>query len=413
MVASIGTVSAQNETEGRDLDLKIFFDINNAKVDKYYSENLSTFSTLDSVLKNNEIVEKINSIQIFASASIDGMYTLNKRLSDKRIASVRDFLTQRYPNVPSSTFEYVSLGENWAELRQYVYRDPKMPYKEEVLAVIDNRSSYDDKELQFKNIGYGAAWDYMKTNIFPFQRYGVGVIFVPKDANTYILASKAPKEAEELEELEEVEEVAEEATPAEKPQTKFKVRYPSDMTSDNNSPLFTVALKTNLLADVLTALNVEIEVPIGERFSVSGEWMFPWWRGVKSDFTVQIMSAQFEGKYWFGDRSSDNLLLGWSAGVFGGLGTYDIQPFTQSGASGDFFDIGIIGGYAHEIAENLHLEYEVGLGYFHSDYRIYDMETVGSYGYIKEVRDGFDKRKYDMVLPARLKVSLVWMLSIL
>ena len=43
-----------------------------------------------------------------------------------------------------------------------------------------------------------------------------------------------------------------------------------------------LAVKSNLLFDLASALNVELEVPMGKRWSVAGEWMFPWWRSNKS-----------------------------------------------------------------------------------------------------------------------------------
>ena len=38
-----------------------------------------------------------------------------------------------------------------------------------------------------------------------------------------------------------------------------------------------IALKTNLLYDLITALNFEIEIPIGNKFSIAVEDVFPWW----------------------------------------------------------------------------------------------------------------------------------------
>lgn len=40
---------------------------------------------------------------------------------------------------------------------------------------------------------------------------------------------------------------------------------------------YTVAVKTNLLYDAVTALNAEVEFPVGKNFSVMVEDVFPWW----------------------------------------------------------------------------------------------------------------------------------------
>ena len=47
--------------------------------------------------------------------------------------------------------------------------------------------------------------------------------------------------------------------------------------SDEDQPMRPLlALKTNLLFDALTVLNVEVEVPLKKRWSVAAEGMFQW-----------------------------------------------------------------------------------------------------------------------------------------
>ncbi len=60
-------------------------------------------------------------------------------------------------------------------------------------------------------------------------------------------------------------------------------------------------MKTNLLYDVLLAPSFEVEVPIGNRWNVAGEWIFPWWTTKDNCNALQILSGQVEGRYWFLD----------------------------------------------------------------------------------------------------------------
>ena len=57
----------------------------------------------------------------------------------------------------------------------------------------------------------------------------------------------------------------------------------------NKRPLF--ALKTNLLFDVAMMPNIEIEVPIGKRWSINGEYMFPWWLFDGDKYSMPILKA--------------------------------------------------------------------------------------------------------------------------
>ncbi len=65
------------------------------------------------------------------------------------------------------------------------------------------------------------------------------------------------------------------------------------------------ALKSNLLYDAVTVLNVKGEVPIGRRFSIEADWTFPWWLWEKEQNCIQILAGGVEARYWFGNRYNE------------------------------------------------------------------------------------------------------------
>ncbi|MFR9578890.1 MAG: DUF3575 domain-containing protein [Rikenellaceae bacterium] len=170
-------------------------------------------------------------------------------------------------------------------------------------------------------------------------------------------------------------------------------------------PLF--AIKSNLLFDAATLINAEIEVPIGDRYSVSGEWVFPWWVSDDRSTAVQMMSGQLEGRYWFGDRKGKFKLTGLFAGFYAGGGLYDYR-FKDNGYQGEFFIAsGISGGYAHALNKRgtFRMEYSLGFGYLKTNYRYY--EGVQENKYFVWEHDG----NYTWVGPTKAKVSFVWMIN--
>ena len=82
---------------------------------------------------------------------------------------------------------------------------------------------------------------------------------------------------------------------------------------------YTVAAKTNLLYDAVTALNAEVEFPVGKNFSVMVEDVFPWWNwgpnGKK--YCFQIWSMGIEPRWWFARDDRRDYLTGHFAGVYG------------------------------------------------------------------------------------------------
>lgn len=168
-----------------------------------------------------------------------------------------------------------------------------------------------------------------------------------------------------------------------------------------------LAVKTNLLFDAASALNVEVEVPIGERWSVAGEWIFPWWLWERKQVCLQVLSGNLEGRYWWGERRQQKRLTGWFSGFYMGGGLYDLEWKTK-GYQGEFFiAAGLSAGYAHTLNKSgsLRMEYALGIGYMQTKYREYIPQNGGER--LLWQRDG----RYSWFGPTRAKVSLVWMID--
>lgn len=189
------------------------------------------------------------------------------------------------------------------------------------------------------------------------------------------------------------------------PDTMY-IRYYMVPTPEVPAPLF--ALKTNLLFDIATAVNAEIEVPIGKRWSIAGEWIFPWWLIKHKQYAFEGGVATLEGRYWFGEPTCRRTMTGWFAGIYLGAGYYDLE-WSERGQQGEFFHTGISGGYAHIINKKgtLRMEYSLGVGYLGAKYREYipELGPDGEWYLMGQSRGNFK-----WIGPTRAKVSLVWML---
>jgi hypothetical protein len=171
-----------------------------------------------------------------------------------------------------------------------------------------------------------------------------------------------------------------------------------------------LAVKTNLLFDAVTALNVGLEVPIGERWSLAGEYIFPWWLSEKKQNSLQLISGNLELRRWFGDRDHRARMTGWFGGVFAGGGYFDLER-NRKGYQGEFYMApGLSGGYAHEIGRNRkwRMEYALGLGYLNVKYREYQARIgMDNQWHLIRQKTG----NYTFVGPVSAKISLVWTLN--
>lgn len=167
------------------------------------------------------------------------------------------------------------------------------------------------------------------------------------------------------------------------------------------------AVKTNLLYDLVTAINIELEIPIGDRYSIAGEWIFPWWLSDSRQRSLEILSGAIEGRYWLGDRSQWEQLTGWSLGVYIGAGYYDLE-WDGNGYQGEhLISGGISAGYTYPIGTSLRLEGSIGIGFISTKYREYEATYCGEEWRLIRERSG----RANWFGPTRLRISLAWMIN--
>ena len=168
---------------------------------------------------------------------------------------------------------------------------------------------------------------------------------------------------------------------------------------------YTVAAKTNLLYDAVTALNAEVEFPVGKNFSVMVEDVFPWWNwgpnGKK--YCFQIWSMGIEPRWWFARDDRRDYLTGHFAGVYGMSGKYDLQWDTKLCYQGEFWSAGLTYGYALPVSRWMNMEFSVSAGFLRTDYRHYQPDP----GYEHLFRDKYNVGTVSWFGPTKLKVSLV------
>ena len=196
--------------------------------------------------------------------------------------------------------------------------------------------------------------------------------------------------------------------------TTAGMRYASDygmgLYDDLREEKMLFAVKTNLLFDALTALNIELEAPLGNSWSLSGEYIFPWWLNEQRQYAFQLITANIELRRWFGDREERPLMTGWFGGLFIGGGYFDFQK-GSTGYQGESFTMGLSGGYAHEISKDgkWRMEYALGLGLIRTNYREY-FHRFGLDDEWHLIRQKSGRNTY--VGPVKAKISLVRTLNI-
>ncbi len=345
------------------------------------TEQLNELDSLIGAITHDSLTS-ISRIEIVGYGSPEGSIERNEELAMLRAEAAKSYITNSKV-IPDSLITATSGGVAWSELEQIIERE-RLPYADAVRQIISDTSP-PNRDSRLQAMDRGIPYREMYKYIFPELRSAEVTIYYNR--------------AEEITIEEFVTEV-------------FTPLTPSEPTIETK-PLF--AIKTNLLFDLLTLINVEIEIPIRRRWSITGEFIFPWWvmdnhEADSKRNRLQLLNGNLEGRYWFGERESRPILTGWFAGLYAGGGSFDFEHHAK-GYQGEFFIAsGLSGGYAHTInrAETLRLEYSIGVGYLATDYRYYEAEyCYNEVWHAVKKRDG----RYHWFGPTKAKVSLSWLIN--
>ncbi len=150
-----------------------------------------------------------------------------------------------------------------------------------------------------------------------------------------------------------------------------------------------LALKTNLLYDMVGVANLGVELPIGRRWSVEGDVAFAYWRTSNHLYALQTLDYGLTTRYWLPagykrrhrNPAWDKPLRGVNIGVYGRYWQRFEAQWKDGIQSDAAWSAGITTGYAFPIGRHFTLEAGIAAGYLStSQYRTYDRPQYDSEG---------------------------------
>lgn len=397
MIAMLVVISASN-VYGKfcTLDFNLDFKLNNSVFYKNYLDNDSVVRELfDSIYTIG--IENIDSVVVVSYSSPEGGYANNVNLSERRAASMKKFFDTNFPEFKEKLV--VRQGnESWFLFKEAILSDTLISdqIRLSMLEILDSQDHPEVKKKKLKNLDRSKTWNYFVNNYF--QRLRVSAICL--SYNEYYYAVPVIDDKITLN----VEYGIDTVAPAQIP------FYLADQRKEKKT---IIAIKTNLIFDAVTALNVALEVPLGKRFSVVADYLFPWWNGGVNgnEWALQISHLGFETKFWvipgYKDKECKyerNVLTGLFAGLYCFSNMYDIQWRTSGCYQGEMWSAGVAVGYAWPVGIRFNLEAQINVGYVSTDYKHYypGTEYEALYG------DRSKVGKVSGVLPTKAALSLVW-----
>lgn len=386
------------------LGFSVFFRQGHSEVDLDFSDNRSNLLNFAQTISDlqKDPFANVKAVYIEASASPEGASDYNQRLSESRSANIRSWLLDN-TLLYDSQIRTSSIGVDWDGLAALV-SETDWEYRDTVISVIENTPVWvindgqvvDSRKKRLMDMDSGKPWRWMLDSIFPVLRQGGA------DVKCYVVRTPDPIVIHDTILISSVDTVFL-GEPA-KPRVALE-------------PIF--AVRTNLL---LPLMNIGVEVPLGNRWSVGADWYYTWaWRKWFKDLDMtnclQLLGGGIDARYWFGPRHTperynrENRLWGHSVGAYVYGGYYDFE-YDYKGYQGEFSNIGLDYMYSARMGKRhgLRMELSLGIGYIHSKAREYNVYTMGGNafrtGVIKKINwIGPTKATISLVIPINRKVT--------
>ena len=154
---------------GNNSSLTVYFHQGRNNIDlsyRYNNYSLNRFLTAVREIQNSPD-SRVTKVVIIGFASPEGSVELNTRLGQTRAENTRRYLLEN-GMLGAEQIELHNGKVNWGGLRKLVMQS-SMPYREQVLNIIDNTPDF-RRQAELMRLGGGAPYRYMLNNLFPELR---------------------------------------------------------------------------------------------------------------------------------------------------------------------------------------------------------------------------------------------------
>jgi len=346
-------------------------------------------NTIDSVVRNPNATPKLLTIHGYASP--EGPYNHNVWLAEERTKALARYINDIY-RFPDGFIQTESTPEDWEGFIRMVGQSD-LPHRKEILDIANSNKLPDTKMWLIKT-HYPAEYKVMLRDILPYLRHSDYRI-------DYTLRQQVLRQIEG--------DITDRAATPPRPPVKPAAQPLLPTTPLNQFKPYRpiLAIKTNLLFDLATVANVEVEVPFGyeQKYSAMLEYWTPWyvWEHNGRAFELQMLGVEL--RRWFRTcRKGLPPLTGTFLGLYYANGKYDLE-WNSKGDQGEFNSVGLTLGYSWVLNRHLNLEASISAGAVWGPRRHYTGEYDNTHLIWRYTGSTF------YAGPTKAKISLVWLVG--
>lgn len=395
-------------------EIRVGFRVGSSVLDPAFGENAARLSEIISFLDNirDDSTAELTGVTFSGSASPDGRAAYNRRLSADRMGVLEKYVRERV-EIPDSIVTRKANGIAW-ELLSELVEASDMPDKAAVLRIIrdvpeavydKSGKLVDSRKKQLMDMRWGRTWNYMSEHFFDRLRNACTVMFTVKQQPVL-----PPKETEQpkQETVTAPVDTVETITVVETVETAVADTVPQPA---ERKPFY-MAVKTNMLYDILALPNLGLEFYLGHNWSIAANWMYGWWNSDRRHRYWRAYGGDIAVRKWFGRVADAKPLTGHHLGVYGQILTYDFEFGGKGQMAGEpgkplwsrpSYAAGVEYGYSLPIAHRLNIDFTIGIGYLGGKY--YEYEPIDGH-YVWQAT-----KQRHWFGPTKAEISLVWLLG--
>ena len=334
--------------------LEVHFRVGQSNLDLGYADNERRIADFTRLVQQRYAHASKESMQlnVYAGASPEGPAELNRRLGEQRGIALKEILENRLGGLVEH-LTVINQGARWGGLSKMIEQSNE-PWKYDVLKVLAEEPAdewtKDPRETKLRQLRKGAIWKVLNSKYLPQLRSSGSAVIM------------------ELTEEQLRDTLVIRDTIVYLPEPCIVCEEPADQ-----RPVW--AVKTNLLLWGVIAPNIQVERALGKtnRWSIEGEFFWPWYTWNKNTHAEQFMNLGVELRYWLGNRAKHHSLDGWHIGPAIAAGYYDFEWKKSEGWQGEYLNVYCNFGYQKRWGKRKQWAVDggLGLGYIPTKFRHY------------------------------------------
>lgn len=390
------TVSECYETSDSS---EVYFRQDKIRLDPLFRDNGSRLEVVTQRFDSlqSDSTSNLRSILIVSGASPEGTTRRNRFLSDNRAKVVYDYLIANNL-ADSADIEVESRGIDWIGLAEQI-RSSDLPYRDAVLEIlalpewiVKNGKVVDGRKRRLMNLQGGDVWREIYERYFPdLRRTKVMLAYNIRRLN----ALRRP-----------TMDVPDPALPtfempiADCPQTLSVSVARIDKPSRKRNMY--LAIKTNMLHDLLVIPNIGAEVGVWKGLTIGGDYRNIWLRNDDWTRWYRVEGFEAEVKYYINEYNRP--FKGHHVGIYGQMLTWDIT-FNNRGYLAERWACGggVSYGYILPVGRRFNIDFEIGIGYLGG--------TMHRYIPQDGCRVWQSAEKFRWIGPTKVGVTLQWLIG--